>query len=495
MTFKKFKITFVYPDFESIGIEYLMSLCLKAGHRVELVFYQAENAYLGKKKKDISFKTIALKIAKTNPDLVAFSCVTDNYQYQLNCAKALKKIKPKITTIFGGIHPTAVPKQVLQESAVDAVAIGEADISFIQFLKNSRKEDAQFILPDKIIKGIVFKKNGKQIGEFKEGELIDLDTLPFPYKEPFFQVLKETSFKYAIITSRGCPYSCSYCIQATIHKMRGRRIFRQRTADNVIDELLWAKKKYKFKIVYFMDDLFTTNKNWLLRFLRLYQRKIGLPFGCATHPECLDRQLANLLGSAGCIFASFGVQSLSSGLSREVLNRQIDKKKVIQTIKYLKEAGVMVQTDHILGIPGDTLKNQEEAVLFYNKHRPDLVSVFWLTYYPKTPIVQTALNQRMLSYQDIKKIERGEKVANGTFHDGGSMKNPKPYYSIQFMLNYLPFLPKWLIRLLIKTGWYQVFGIRNFYLATALPRIIRSATDKRDFWGRSLLISFFNPKD
>ena len=495
MAFEKFKITFVYPDFESIGIEYLMSLCLRAGHEVELVFYRAENAYLGKRQKEISFKTIALKIAKTNPDLVAFSCVTDNYQYQLHGARALKKIRPRMTTIFGGIHPTAVPKTVLQEPAVDAVAIGEADISFIQFLKNSQKKDGQFTLPNKKIKGVVFKKNGKQRGEFKEGDLVNLDTLPFPYKDPFLQSLKETTFKYAIITSRGCPYDCSYCLQSTIHKMRGKRIVRQRSAANVIEELLRAKKKYQFKIVYFMDDLFTVNKKWLLRFLALYRRKIGLPFGCATHPECLDKKLAKLLGSAGCIFASFGVQSLSPGLSREVLNRMLNKKKIIQTIKYLKQAGIMVQADHILGIPGDTLKNQEEAVLFYNQHRPDLVSVFWLTYYPKAPIVQTAFNQGILSRRDIEKIERGEKVANGTFHDGGSMKDPKPYYSFQLILNYLSFLPEWLIRILVKSGGYRFLRIRNFYLATALPRIIKSATDKRDFWGRSLLISFFNPKD
>lgn len=160
-------------------------------------------------------------------------------------------------------------------------------------------------------------------------------------------------------------------------------------------------------------------------------------------------------------------------------------------IKDLKTAGIMVQVDHMLGIPGDSIANQEEAVLYYNKYRPDLISIFWLTYYPKTPIIQTAVKHGMLSCKDIDKIEQGKRVSKGTFHDGGSMKNPPMfYYSIQFLLNYLPFLPKWLVKLLIKTGWYRFLRIRNFYLATALPRVIQGLIDKRYLHGKIKIIAF-----
>ena len=88
----KYNICFVYPDFENLGVGYLIALCSKAGHKVDLVTYQADNSYLGKKQKKILFSEIANKILETNPDIVALSCVTDNYQFQLKCAKEIKKI-------------------------------------------------------------------------------------------------------------------------------------------------------------------------------------------------------------------------------------------------------------------------------------------------------------------------------------------------------------------------------------------------------------------
>lgn len=321
------QITFVYPNFESLGIEYLIALCLKAGHEVELVSYRAEDAYLGLRQKNISFNKIGLRIVYTDPDLVAFSCVTDNYQYQLCCAKALKKIRPEITTIFGGVHPTAVPKLVLQEPAVDAVAIGEADISFLQFLKNIKKKGDKLILPDKKIKGIVFKKERRLRGEFKEGNLIDLDKLSFPCKEPFFASSEDIGEGYFIITSRGCPFSCSYCFNSVICKLRGKRVIRQRSVVNVIDELLWAKAKYHLKNVVFVDDSFTASKKWLYQFLKVYKRKIDLPFTCIANLEYIDKKTARWLGSAGCVFVEVGIQSLSKELCRNVLNRVISRKK------------------------------------------------------------------------------------------------------------------------------------------------------------------------
>lgn len=489
---KKFQICFVYPDFENLGVEYLMALCLHAGHKVNFVYYQADNSYLGKKQKTVSGSAVAKKVLATHPEIVAFSCVTDNFQYQLKCARAVKKINPAVIVVFGGIHPTAVPELVIKEKAVDAVVIGEADISFLDFLKNCQ-EDKNLLLPKKKVKGVVFKKNNKLIGQFKEGPLVNLDSLPFPFKEPFFPSIKVLAYEYRIITSRGCPYSCTYCFNSFIRTMRGQAvIIRQRSVDNVVKELLWAKEKYQIKKVFFIDDSFTTNKLWIAEFSRKYRRKINLPFACSANPDYIDKKVAILLKKAGCVFIQMGVQSLCQKINRDILHRVATKEKITQAIRDLKEVGIMVQVDHILGIPSDTIENQEEAVLYYNEVRPDLISVFWLIYYPKTPIIKTAFERGILTFEDINKIEKGERVVKGSIHDGGSLKDPGSFYSIQFLLNYLPFLPKWLVKFLIANHWYKIFGIRNYYLSTALPRAILCLVDKRNFTGRTLLTSFLN---
>lgn len=485
------RIAFVYPDYENLGVEYLMAVCLENGHEVEFIFYHADDIYLAKKVKDIPFQQIAGEIAASNADIVAFSCVTDNYQYQLSCAKALKGIRPDIITIFGGVHPTAVPTKVLANAEVDCVAIAEAEKSFLDFIEECGKGDA-FTLPEKPVEGIAFKKNGEIIGEFKEGPLTDVNDLPFPHKAPFLSSLKDSSHEYRAMTSRGCPYSCSYCFNYHFHELRGKKFLRQREVDNVIDELLYAKSNYPLKYILFVDDCFTTNKKWILEFCSRYEKEIGLPFGCISNPIYINKEVTVALSSAGCVNIQIGIQSLSEELCSNVLNRKSDNAKIAQVITNMKDAGVMVQVDHMLGIPGDSIKLQEEALLFYNKYRPNVISIFWLTYYPKTGICDVAIKEGLLSDADIAKIEEGKKLTEGSFLAGGSMSNPKPFYSIAFLLNYLPILPKWIVSCLIYSRLYRLFVINNFFISTALPRVIQSIFNRRDFRGRSHIIRFFD---
>jgi radical SAM superfamily enzyme YgiQ (UPF0313 family) len=486
------KITFVYPDFESIGVEYLMAVCIQGGYEVDFVYYQAEDISMNRKERQIDFPKIAQKIINTTPQIVAFSCVSDNYQFQLSCAHTVKKLKPDVIIIFGGIHITAVPEKVITNPEVDCIAIGEAEKSLIDFL-NQCKINNTCILPNNSVQGIVHKKDGKIIGQFQEGELADLNSLPFPHKEPVYSSLSALSFDYHIITSRGCPYSCSYCFNAYLQKMRGKCIIRQRSVDNVIAELLWAKETYSPKYIMFLDDSFTTNKDWISEFCNHYKRRINIPFSCIAIPGYINKEKAEMLSWAGCIDMQIGVQSIAEKeICNSVLNRKTSNEKIAQVIKILRDAGIIVQVDHMLGIPGDTLKIQEESVLFYNKHRPNRISVFWLTYYPKTPIIELAKQKGILSEKDICDINEGRRLTNETSYTGGSMKNPKPFYAISFLLNYLPFFPKPLLRFIISTRIYKIFCIKNFYLSTALPRVVLSIFCRKDFRGRRNISRFIN---
>lgn len=466
-----------------------MAVCLADGHQVDLVYYEAEDTYLGEKAKTVPFQRIAKKIAETQPDIVAFSCVTDNYQYQLGCAKALKEIMPNVITVFGGVHPTAVPEKVLRSSQVDCVAIGEAEKSFSDFLREGTRNHA-FELPSNAIRGIVFKKDDKLVGELIEGPLADLNRLPFPHKTPFFSSSKDSSHEYRIMTSRGCPFSCSYCFNSSSHELRGKSIVRQRTADNVIDELEWAKSRYSLKHILFVDDSFATNAKWVFEFCDRYRKEIGLPFACTGNPYHMTRQIAEALHSAGCVNMQIGIQSLSEELCQKVLRRKSNNGRIAQVIKDLKDIGIMVQADHMLGIPGDTLKLQEESILFYNNSRPDLISVFWLTYYPKTSIVEDAKQEGILTESDVDMIEEGKKLTERSYLTGGSLKNPDPYYGISLLLNYLPVFPKWLVSFLIHTRLYRMLNFDNYLISTVLPRVVRSFLDPRDFRGRTHIIRF-----
>ncbi|MFC1521618.1 B12-binding domain-containing radical SAM protein [Elusimicrobiota bacterium] len=482
-------ITFVYPNFESLGVEYLMAICKKNGHGVSFIYYDAEDAYLDKKKQ-FSSNSIVEDIIKTRPHVVCFSCVTDNYRYQINIAKSLKKNYPKFITIFGGVHPTALPGKVLSNKEVDCVAIGEAEISLIEFLNNCQCHD-NLSLPSNAVKGIVFKKKGKIIGNLEMGDhYANLDELPYADKELFTSQAKDRSYLYKVITSRGCPYKCSYCFNSFYWSSGGKSILRQRSVTNVLGELKEAKAKIGLKYVLFLDDCFTTNTSWLLDFCRRYKNEINVPFSCTTNPQYIDSAKAKALSEAGCVNIQIGIQSLSEDLCNNILHRKSDNSKIVTVIKDLKDANIMVQVDHMLGIPEDTIKQQEKSVIFYNKHRPSIISIFWLTYYPKTTILDHALSKGILQESEIAIIEDGRRIGNESYLAGGDMKNPGRYYSLAFIMGWLPLLPKFFVNFLIYSRLYQVFRIKNYYLAIALPRAIYATFNRKDIKGREHIFHF-----
>lgn len=486
------RITFVYPDFENLGIEYLMAACLKDGHKICFVPYHAEDADVGK-KRSVSFQALAKKIAATRPHIAAFSCVTDNYGAQLDSAKAVKKASPDTITFFGGVHPTAVPENVLRESAVDCVAIGEAEESFPAFLKKC-KIDKACILPGEPVEGIVYKKDGEIVGEFREGNLPDLNALPFPHKDPLFRssLGYYFSYEYRTITSRGCPYSCSYCFNSYMRSLRGKSVLRQRSVDNVIAELAWAKKAYSPKYVVFLDDSFATNEKWIYEFCERYKKEIALPFGCISIPYHLNDEKVKMLSSAGCRHMQIGVQSTNKEICTTVLQRKSDNAKIAEAVKMLRKTGIAIQLDHMLGIPGDTLEFEEKSALFYNEYRPHIISVFWLTYYPKTAIIGTAKRMGILTDNDISLINEGKKITESTFHFGGSMKNPKAYLGISFLLHYIPLLPKFLVRFIVKKRLYKMFSTNNYFVSTVLPRTLLSIINRNNFRDRGCIVRFVN---
>jgi len=485
-------ITFVYPDFESLGVELLMAVCREAGHVVRLVYYEAEDAYIGRKTK-CSYDRVAARVCETQPDLVAFSCVTDNYLHQLHCARAVKARDSRILTLFGGVHPTAVPERVLREEAVDAVAVGEAERSLENLLRLSAGH-LGFTFPDEAVRGIAFRKGGRVVGNWDEGELADLDALPYPYKEPFLQHLPDARQEYRIASSRGCPFRCSYCFNSHLHKLRTQARVRRRSVSDVIAELVLARERFNPKYVIFLDDAFTSQRAWVRDFCQRYSQQVMLPFACITNPAFIDEDLPEVLAAAGCVNVQLGVQSLSEPLCRTVLDRPADNDRVEKAIVRLNACGIRVQVDHMLGIPGDSLELQEQALLFYNEHRPSLISVFWLTYYPKTTILETARAAGHIDAEDIDRIEAGERLTDESYLTGGSMKNPREYYAVSFLLNWLPLLPRWFVRLCVRSGLYRLARLRCYYLSTALPRALQALLDRRDFRGRSHILRFLKKK-
>lgn len=469
-------LLFYYNDYESLGLEYISAVLKNAGIKTALIYKNLVDYYAfdsSGKSYNLFYQKIASEICEQKPDVLALSLLTDTFQINMAIAAEVKTINPHIKILAGGVHAGLLPELTLSYPQIDAVCIGEGEFPTLAYVQNL---DAIINGDSPELKGVVYKQNGRLIGDFKRYTINEsLDNLPFPDKTLFYNEDPSMKSHYFVQCSRGCPFICSYCINDHLNREIVGKRFRHRSPENIIDELLLAKKQYSPSFVVFLDECFGADFKWVNRFLSLYKEKIGLPFLVSVYPNLVSPQLADLMRDANCWYVAMGVQSLNEEISKKVLKRSIRREKIAAAIETIRSRGITLQCDHIFGIPGETEKDMIEALAFYNENRPSLVSVYWLTYYPKAYITEYARERGILSDGDIENIECGKMSAG--------IKKVHKYHDINFWMNYFIFFPKWFMRLILYAKFYRLFKVKNFYIGSAIPRALHAILHKKD-WNR-----------
>ena len=249
------KIAFVCFGEEQLGVEYLSAVLKSNGHNTKLFFDPLLfNDFILKIRsfaRILSCKpTILKELEKFKPDLICFSVISDHYINACDLAKSIKKTT-KAPIVFGGIHPTSVPEEVIKNNFVDYVVVGEGEYALLELVSVLEKgKDTTKI------QNIWSKKNKKIIKNPLRPLIGNLDELPFPDKELFCERVPFIASKYTTVTSRGCPFKCTFCNNSYMQRLyHGSKYFRRRSVDNVIEELKLAKSKYNPKQVIFMTIL------------------------------------------------------------------------------------------------------------------------------------------------------------------------------------------------------------------------------------------------
>ncbi len=428
------KIAFVYPEYESLGIEYLSAVLKQHGHETKVFFdpilFQDSYFDMGGLARLFDYKKhIVGRIAQYGPDLVAFSVLTDFYGWAKGLSRQIKT-RMDVPVVFGGIHSTAVPDYVLQEKSVDYVIIGEGEYPMLELVNAIQSKN---IYPQ--IDNIWYRKGGL-IQKTKIRHLIeDLDSLPFPDKDIFYREVCN-SLDYIITTGRGCPYSCSYCHNSFTKKLYSGlgKYLRRRSPENVIEELEIGLKKYRMHSVTFQDELFTYDKKWLSEFSILYQSKIRLPSFCCVDPVSIDSQTVGFLRDINCYAVEMGVQSLDARIREDVLGRKYTNNDVALALKLLRRSGIECVTDHILGLPTEGPDSYTELLEFYRKNKANHVSVFLLRYYPNTDII----SKSGLKNDDIDMINKGESFNRFTVCGNAGKEEVVAAKEVLMLLNLLP---------------------------------------------------------
>lgn len=462
-------IVFVYGAYENLGIEYLSAMLKSRGHRVSLVYVPLifrdallNIDFLGRifSHDDYYIK----EIIKLNPDIVAFSCVTDWFQWNIKFAEKIKQKLPNIPILFGGIHATSSPEFLLKYDEIDFICIGEGEFAICDFVEAIENGKDVSEIPNICGKGFMNKPRPL---------IKNLDSLPFPDKALFYDKVPYFSNVYTIMASRGCPYSCTYCINNSLRKVYNNPsgFFRRRSIENIIEELRYAKDKWNYKEVMIEDDIFTGDIERIKKFCFLYEKYINRPFVCVTHPKMVDKEELRLLKDAGCIQIEIGIQTLNEKIRRDSLNRYETNRDIIKALKLLYQSKIPFNIDHIVGLPGDSFEYQIKALSLYNEVRPNRLLFFFITFYPDTEISDIAEKEGILDEELKTLINEGKSDSDEQFGSIVDENTRKMMGQLRFLFGYLPLLPKSIVKFMLKP--YIIRFLPNsIILCKMIPAII-----------------------
>ena len=360
---------------EPLGVLYLSAMCKRHGHET----FAVEN--------DIS-KIEEEKIRVLAPDILAVSVLTPSFPYLI---ENIKKIKSHfdIPTVFGGPHVTFFPEEITRLPEVDFIFKGESEEVFAEFLNLLEAGKDVHQTNNLVYRG----KNGQMVENPLQPLAQDIDRFPFPDRE----LLSEYEQFYkadvrSVIAGRGCPYNCSYCFNDLYHKLYkglGKTV-RLRSVDNIIEECLELKNKYKAKMIHFFDDIFPPQKDWLNEFVEKFPTRVGLPFLTNTRFTVCSEDYIKNISKAGCKTLLIGVEAGNEDVREKVLNRRMSNTLIIEKSNMIHQYGIKIYSQNILGLPNGSFENDLETLELNIDLKADYAGAYLCQPYPKTEIEKMA---------------------------------------------------------------------------------------------------------
>jgi len=496
------KVLFLNPQQELGGVQCLSAFLKRAGHTTALVNdpHLFDNAYVHYPALTNLFEDadhILGQVEAHRPDLVAVSVVTDDYGWALKWARRIKQ-RMAVPIVFGNAHPTCNAEEVLRQDCVDYVVRGEGEVTLlelVEMLEGKRR-------PHDVL-GLGFKEDGKVRVNGLRPLIEDLDTLPFPDKDLYYDVMPYLDFGYTTMTGRGCPYHCTFCGNNTTKKLYKQgvplrqRWTRRHSPAYVVDEILWARDRYHIAHVRFNDEDFSYNRQWIRVFCALYKEKVGVPYSAWVYPNTVDAEVARWMADSGCDTVEIGIQSGSERLRRDLMHRNTTDAQIARAIQDLKDAGIRVKVDVIMGLPSESKTDLDATAHLLSRVRPWNVFAFWLRYYPDAEILRVASQLGLLRPAQIEQLTgRTRTPAPGPDAPAAGFwvpeleQTPLSHRYLNFIV-LLPILPRWFVDLLVRRDLVRFFpGFLNAFLLSNLSQLVnRDPTGEFRVRGRRMLVT------
>lgn len=425
--------------FPSQAVTQLSAELKRAGHQTQVAIGMTE-------------EELWKQIKRYNPSIIAVPIITSYRKFMLSVTKKIRKEGCKAKIVLGGYDASFSPEVIEEFKEADVLCRGEGDEALVE-LANAidKNEDYSRIknLWVRMPNGEIIQNELRPFSDVNKKAWDDRDI----YRN-YHQFFKDLEFE-VIMVGRGCPWKCTYCYNHTyakMYKVGNSQYVQLRNPQNVIDEILGIKRKYKkIKNIFFNDSDLTCNKDWILEFCKLFnEHKTNIPFSLNGVASEIDEDVAKALASTrNCYLIRFGLETGNQEL-RFKMRKTVTDEEFRRCTNLLKKYKIKYSMQAMIGLPYETLENAFETLDFaieLSNGRKSLVAMNLFTPFPKLDIVKDAIASGQFDADemaDTNEIGDNSRTFVGLFRrDEEGKKILMLSRFCQLYLNF-PFLRKWI---------------------------------------------------
>ncbi|MHB8163387.1 MAG: B12-binding domain-containing radical SAM protein [Methanoregula sp.] len=385
------KISYEFP----LGLGYISASLKKAGYSVDVLNL---NHYEGKQ-----IDLIREKIEDKGFRFMLTGGLSAHYHQLKSITHDVKSLDPSIINVIGGGIITASPKLMFEYLCPDYVVVGEGEVTVVELVRENFN-GCQDIAS---VNGIGYKDKTKGFVLTAPREpIMDLDSLPFPDFEGFefekflamqmpndnlYMYVDDEPRFYPIISSRGCPYNCTFCFHPLGQK------YRSRSVENVISEIKYITERYQVNNLAIVDELISNDRDRLFKIceeLKTLPRKVH--WMCQLRVDDVDEEMLSIMKDAGCFLISYGFES-ASDLVLKSMRKHITADQIENALKLSKNVGIGIQGYFIFGDPAETKQTAYETLNFWKKYKDSHITLGYIRPYPGSVLWKNILKSGSIS--------------------------------------------------------------------------------------------------
>jgi len=378
-----------------LGITYIAAVLEREGCNVEIVDLNVERMSQTEFQRRLE-----------NADIVGITGMLTEHGEVLRLVDIVKKANGELKVVLGGPLATTIPRELLQASEADFIVIGEGEKTIVN-LVSAIKQANNFTN----IRGIAYRDSGRIVVTARPEPITDLDAIPFParhlldmkqyvknhfesfgFKVKGFGRIKSTN----LITTRGCPYSCTFCFKGVWgYKWRGR------SPENIVEEMESLYERYGVNGFLFNDDTFVLNRKRVFKFCQLIRdRGLNVAWYCNGRVNIMTEQMLKAMYDAGCRGIAYGIESGNQQLL-DSMKKNITLDQVRDVVSWTKEARINVSGYFMLGMLGETRETIRETIVFAKELDLDFYGFSLVTPFFGTELYNSVLKAGLIPIDKI----------------------------------------------------------------------------------------------